>query len=139
MSNNKTTTTHTPLPWTEQVEGEPKRPVYGIYNDHAEPGFKMPAECHGPNAQANAELIVKAVNSHDRLVEATGELVRQAARVFEAAILDPNDDDEGGPLNVAITTARALLAELEPTGPDFSKPCYDRIEDSLTPELEGGA
>jgi hypothetical protein len=70
-----TETTHTPLPWTfeagvEDNEGE-------FYVCHAGTVCTETTVCN-PRNEADARLIVQAVNSHHRLVEA----LREARRII---------------------------------------------------------
>lgn len=66
-----TETAHTPLPWVANDKHSGANP-WRIENDegvYANGGWII-AECMGPDAKANADLIVQAVNSHHRLIEA---------------------------------------------------------------------
>src|SRR3990167_6251269 len=53
---------------------------------------------HGGTAEANAALIVRAVNAHDKLVDVAHSLI---------------NNNGTGAMEWAISNARALLAELE--------------------------
>ncbi len=57
---------HSPLPWRLDRLYEASI-VAGTDGD---PSFELVAECHAPSAFADAALIVRAVNNHDRLVAA---------------------------------------------------------------------
>jgi len=70
------------------------------------------ARCFGPNASANAALIVKAVNGHQGLFETLQEIAKQAAQA---------DDPEHHTLSLikhmalnAIKEARSAIAEVKP-------------------------
>jgi hypothetical protein len=65
---------HTPTPW-ELVDAGDGEAVYIDAPEHGDWAIAVP---QGENAKANAELIVRAVNSHDALVEALTELLSVA-------------------------------------------------------------
>lgn len=83
MRKSKKVVSHTPIPWTtEEYQGEPKRIVVG-------PNNEMIADCYADssddinlpeNYKANADFIVRAVNSHEELLAAL-KLAR--AEIFE--------------------------------------------------------
>ena len=95
-----TETTHTPLPWVANDQHSGANP-WRIESDdgvYANDGWII-AECLGPDAEANAALIVQAVNSHHRLVEALEDIQHQAetriadgdemgARIWRIALVD---------------------------------------------------
>jgi hypothetical protein len=66
--NTKTKTTHTPTPWLSQYNGE---------NWHITDGHSFVASLCGNSKidATNAAFIVRAVNSHESLVNACGELL----------------------------------------------------------------
>ena len=53
---------HTPGPWS--LEDASQRIVtddyVGVFAERANPGDKLPAQCYGPNREANARLIAAA-------------------------------------------------------------------------------
>ena len=55
------TAKHTPGPWVAEDNRAARADhFWGVYAIHAEPGHRMPAECHGPDGAANAKLIAAA-------------------------------------------------------------------------------
>lgn len=52
--------------------------IVRVYADHAEPGSKMVAECAGPDAQTNAELIAAAPELLDTCLRVVAWLDRLA-------------------------------------------------------------
>lgn len=63
---------HTQTPWATNGNRVENRDEHGIVND----GWII-GDCDGPDADANAEFIVRACNAHADLVEAL-EMVRDA-------------------------------------------------------------
>ena len=63
MSDNA----HTPTPWASNGNRVENRDEHGIVND----GWII-CDCDGPDAEVNAEFIVRACNAHADLVEALG-------------------------------------------------------------------
>jgi len=61
MSDNA----HTPTPWASNGNRVENRDEHGIVND----GWII-CDCDGPDAEVNAEFIVRACNAHADLVEA---------------------------------------------------------------------
>ncbi|MCK5445110.1 MAG: hypothetical protein KAI73_05755 [Rhodospirillaceae bacterium] len=91
-------TEHTPIPWNVETGnadgdkliwiGSPGNDICDLYHKRAEHGVDLVEHFHlKENAEANAEFIVTAVNSHDGLLEA----LEQAAMELEEAskILQP--------------------------------------------------
>jgi hypothetical protein len=76
----------TPRPWATNCHHVPARveseAEHGIVND----GWII-CDCDGPDGEANAELIVRAVNAHDDLVAALDmclDLIRDMSRYRHA-------------------------------------------------------
>lgn len=62
---------HTPLPWSVVLTDHPDNgdDCWGIDAESGSVGF-----CEGPNDEANAAFIVRAVNCHDDLVAALNQV-----------------------------------------------------------------
>ena len=102
-------TTHTPTPWKVTL-GRGKNPRLHIqttagYQIASTPELDSLHKPENDGRLADAELIIKAVNSHDRLVEALGAILAEFA--------DYEETYNGGEPYAPFVTARALLAELE--------------------------
>jgi len=86
----------TPRPWAVNHTRVESRDEHGVAND----GWIV-ADCkYGPDGEANAELIVCAVNCHDELVEFLRSVVRG-----EFAGCPPQ--------SVLVSEAKSLLAKAE--------------------------
>ena len=109
--STQTTTGHTPTPppWTTEdwaFQSELTRGLIGVSTVWAVfaqgtegKDNKMPAECYGPDAEANAKMIVLAVNSH-------AELLAACFAMFDAM----NPEEKA----VAFTMAEAAIANAQP-------------------------
>lgn len=71
------TVKHTPTPWATNGKRVENRDEHGIVND----GWII-CDCDGPDAEANAALIVRALNSHEALIEAL-----EAQEIWEADVI----------------------------------------------------
>lgn len=108
-------TAHSPLPWhvstngaTRESGGEPAFP--GVHDSSRKPhGEDIVCECLGfsEECRANAELIVRAVNSHAELVAALALLLARSE-----SSLDQSATHDGLTNCKAIAQARAVLAKL---------------------------
>lgn len=69
-----TQASHTPIPWSANVKGTPKAPDWiAIFNSTGKwalATLSWPAGIERAEVEANADLIVRAVNSHAELVAA---------------------------------------------------------------------
>lgn len=101
---------HTPTPWLKPCEDE-----VGVISkaDDQSYGMRVPIlTCYSANAEADADLIVKAVNFHDRLVEA----LREVAATLDWQCHGRCRGFGDGPIlssSAAVEKARALLAEIK--------------------------
>lgn len=99
-------TKHTPTPWS--VDGHPRDSSGSDWRE-----ITAATEPYGPSfvgsvLEANAELIVRAVNSHNALVAALGNLIEYAAGLelmLRAHEIEFNDSGQ-------IETARATLSTM---------------------------
>ena len=100
-------TTHTPLPWDYDHEfGHHKEQKSCVLHDPGLGNLLQVATLEGTEAKPNAELIVQAVNYHDRLVEAL-KLAQSHLTLFTGNG-GWDDQDER-----ALRQIGTLLAELE--------------------------
>lgn len=82
MTNNTATPKHTPTPWTiEKPSKGCDVPI--IHGSKFEEIAVMMHELSEEEIEANAQLIVKAVNSHEKLVEAIKDLLAAADTMNE--------------------------------------------------------
>lgn len=99
---------HTAIPWEavrDTTMASPDR--FAIYADHAPSGYKMPAECNGPAAEANASFIVQACNHHEELVKACKLALKRLER------LGAEDDVATAGPCPACEAIRTVLAKIE--------------------------
>ena len=92
-------TKHTPTPWHEGTRGPNNMPCIGarsILLAHVCTGIDFQEQ-----ADANAALIVRAVNSHEPLVTALRDLVAELARSDEEGLIEHTE---------IMMNARAALA-----------------------------
>jgi len=103
-----THTEHTPTPWTV---GGSAHDWHRIHRKAGEDCGPVVAKCYGTRGERNpdAELIVRCVNSHERLIQALSELVAEHDVSNEDIPMGygPKPDTFG------IELARAALAEGE--------------------------
>lgn len=114
--------THTPTPWKAGALN-PMTGKKSIYHDYLESNFtngigvKRIASClaYSDSRQeqdeittANAELIVKAVNNHEALVEVLTDLLGTIEAYELEGEIDAGTDDSG-----ACLRARAILAKVK--------------------------
>lgn len=81
MSDKETKATHTP--WVRATQGKTYIFTHG--------GAQRIAECGGPNARANAAIIVRAVNNHADLLAALKYAIEQIEMNFSEAELATDD------------------------------------------------
>ena len=72
------TTQHTTEPWNQFREDENGKEAFKIVPAWGRNGMYFVATCYGPDAEANAEFIVRACNSHDALLAALEGLLANA-------------------------------------------------------------
>lgn len=101
--------THTPTPWTLGTGSETAKNHAVCHNATIIAkvlGCGYPTgKGWGPQSQSNAALIVRAVNSHDKLVAELAMLVRK----FKACLINGGTDEEFA--DEAVKSAMAALAE----------------------------
>lgn len=105
MKTQQTETTHSPLPWKHLLPDQVRGP---------EGEFVADCSCNGARLtrdNANAALIVEAVNSHARLTEENRRLREALAMALAQIAQDNNDRDVPGEYRGTEHQARAALGE----------------------------
>ena len=97
---------HTPTPWYVQDYRKNWVAAEGPVSE-TNGGYTI-CECHGPESVANAQLIVTAVNSHQKLVDALKECLE-----FISQVADKVPDEFYDPIHPSIVGIREVMDKNE--------------------------
>lgn len=107
-------TKHSATPWIlRESMANGNMFVYGESSDPIAGVKRVARDRSIEENEANAEFIVKACNSHDRLIESLSELLSECAKAGVCSLYQsPSGSHEPVPLGDAINKCRDLLEEL---------------------------
>jgi hypothetical protein len=94
---------HTPGPWNASGwEPGGERGPWAVFAPGAEPGRKQPAECYGPDREANARLIAAAPDLLNALIQCRSVLI---------TALGDTPDDLDKPVREKVIRSKMELAD----------------------------
>jgi hypothetical protein len=105
---------HTPTPWARNVSPAAKYPFYAsATGDHSKKDWiHIGAVLDGnPNAEADLDFIIRAVNVHEELLRAAKELVRQLEARFIRTGCNAGEEIAMREIRTAIAKASASDAD----------------------------